>query len=312
MGIFFSRPQLGSNLQNCVELSKEYKLKSLMDNHDRVAFGTCTGSFGRQTFKAKHRDTKRKVTIDIFVRKFYPHQYIFQNISDSDLKTLTHPNLCEFIERIENPEIICFISQYHSKDSLLYELKWRENAGELSLDPIPLETYVGWRFGEIIEAVNYLHQSGFAHTDLREENITCQGNGSLKIGALQYCVKVTSANMLGDVKPKCSSLAHTAPELIEEVDGECRIKANVGCVDLLKADMYSMGVILYRMCTNELPLCYNSKHKATFYQPIKQGVYHRPNSVPDQIHLLLRNLLEPNPELRCSSPELLEFPLFKK
>jgi tRNA A-37 threonylcarbamoyl transferase component Bud32 len=99
---------------------------------------------------------------------------------------------------------------------------------------------------QICDAIQYAHDEGFVHRDIKPENILVDRKGRVKIAdfglakLLQIEGKPYTLTLSGQVM---GTPAYMAPEQIER-------PADVDH----RADIYSLGVILYEMLTGELPL----------------------------------------------------------
>lgn len=99
---------------------------------------------------------------------------------------------------------------------------------------------------DLCAALQYAHDHGVLHRDIKPENILLDARGRVKVADFGI------ARMAGDERPEFTltmtgaalgSTAYIAPEQIE----------NPRNVDH-RADLYSLGVVLYEMLTGELPL----------------------------------------------------------
>lgn len=87
-------------------------------------------------------------------------------------------------------------------------------------------------------ATNYLHKKGFIHRDLKPENICIDNNKLIKIIDFGTSRKFSSNRFLKQIK---GTPFYMSPEI---VNGKCYDQ---------KADMWSVGLILYIMLTGKSP-----------------------------------------------------------
>mmetsp|Transcript_4895 Transcript_4895/g.4087 ORF Transcript_4895/g.4087 Transcript_4895/m.4087 type:complete len:168 (-) Transcript_4895:869-1372(-) len=93
-------------------------------------------------------------------------------------------------------------------------------------------------FRHLVDGVSYLHSKGFAHLDLKLGNLLLGEEFKLKICDFEFTC------MRGDTKQNCLGTKNfRAPE----------IRDNESNVNAFKADIYSMGIILFAMLTGRLP-----------------------------------------------------------
>ncbi|QEG43461.1 serine/threonine-protein kinase [Roseimaritima ulvae] len=166
----------------------------------------------------------------------------------------TDPNFAERFEReakllgrLNHPHIVG-IHDYGKTGSLFYlimefvdgqNLRQLEHAGQLSaaeaLAIVP----------QICEALQYAHGQGVVHRDIKPENILINTSGQVKIADFGIA-KLTELGDEWGLTGQWQVMGtphYMAPEQIEhpsEVDH--------------RADIYSLGVVLYEMLTGELPL----------------------------------------------------------
>jgi serine/threonine protein kinase len=99
---------------------------------------------------------------------------------------------------------------------------------------------------QICDALQYAHDEGLVHRDIKPENILLDRKGRVKIAdfGLAKLVGLTPAYLtLTGTHEVMGTLLYMAPEQMKQAHS----------VDH-RADLYSLGVILYEMVTGELPL----------------------------------------------------------
>lgn len=99
------------------------------------------------------------------------------------------------------------------------------------------------------------------------------------------------------LKTACGSPNYAAPEII------CgRTYSGI------EADVWSMGVILYAMVAGCLPFDDNSMTQ--LFIKIKEGRYHMPNFISEEVQDLISMMLQPNPVKRITFREIRHHPWF--
>ena len=147
------------------------------------------------------------------------------------------------------------------------------------------------QFYQISHAVAYIHSKNICHRDLKLTNILmtqpedpeCQ----LKISDFGISKVWTKENQL---KTKCGSPLFMAPEVNNAVDGHPYTD---------KADCWALGIVLHQLLSGNLPHKTQGKMDTWEWEQIS-----------DEAKDLVRRLLEPEPEDRLASAQILHHPWF--
>ena len=153
------------------------------------------------------------------------------------------------LAKLSHPRIVSVYDFGHTEQGLYYfimefidgtDLRRVIQSGALSADQalaiVP----------QICEALQFAHEEGIVHRDVKPENILLDKKGRVKIadfGLAKLLDKPAAVYTLTQAGQRMGTPHYMAPEQIE----------HPGQVDH-RADIYSLGVVFYEMLTGELPL----------------------------------------------------------
>lgn len=152
----------------------------------------------------------------------------------NNLRQLNHPNVLSCINTI------CYEGRYgvvleFCENGTLEQLLSVHDAKFLT-EPVARKY-----FEQIYSGVEYLHLQGVAHRDLCTENILVTSLNTVKISDFGHAVYHYASDPLRT--DNCGSTGFQAPEIIMEMPYNPKV-----------ADLWSLGCILYIMCTGNYPL----------------------------------------------------------
>jgi serine/threonine protein kinase len=141
-------------------------------------------------------------------------------------------------------------------------------------------------FVQLISLISFLHQNEIFHRDIKPENILVQSD--LKIKLIDFGLSSSNPGLLSTY---CGSFRYAAPECIlcQPYKGS-------------SADMWSLGVVLFKMITGKLPWM-NSNFKRVTDQIINCK-YHIPDETPILCSDLISHLLVKDPSKRFTAEEV--------
>jgi len=256
-----------------------YKLGPVMVNgaFSTVREGLYKPSKSRSATYAVKIVTRTKLTKDDLVA-LYDEVYI--------LKSLKHPNIVKLYDFFEDPQ-------------LFYLVMEKMTGGEL-FDRIVSRSYYSEKDARdlckvLLEAMVHIHKRNIAHRDLKPENLLLVNNeddSMVKIADFGFAKRCEGEAPL---KTQCGTPGYVAPEIL------------MGVPYGIKADMWSIGVILYILLGGYPPFIENNQRD--LFRKIKAGEYefHKDywDNVSKEAKVLISSLLTVDPRKRCSAPTCL-------
>ncbi|XP_066918764.1 uncharacterized protein [Clytia hemisphaerica] len=98
----------------------------------------------------------------------------------------------------------------------------------------------------LVGAMKVAHDKSIVHRDLKLDNILLDESGKIKISDFGISSFPSSRDHLCDTF--CGTMSHMAPEVVRGYNGTCDAR-----YDGQKADVWSLGVILFELVTGCLP-----------------------------------------------------------
>lgn len=188
-------------------------------------------------YRARQRDLDRIVALKI-LRPDFGHDSSFAERFMREgraLAQLDHPNIIT-VHHIGHRDDVYFLIMEYVDGA---DLRHLQRAAKLSPD----ETLA--LVPPICEALQYAHEKGIVHRDIKPENILLTQTGRVKIAdfGLAKLADADFSSSLTGTHQVMGTPHYMAPEQYErpqEVDH--------------RADIYSLGVVIYELLTGELPL----------------------------------------------------------
>jgi len=150
---------------------------------------------------------------------------------------------------------------------------------------------------QIALALDHIHSKGFAHLDLKPDNILfrrlVEANSSLEPVLIDFGV----AAKLKKTGLQAGAVPYMSPERLRLMRGELPPDQ---AHDQSAADVYSLGILLYRMLTGHLP--FESSSRDRLIRAILEQLPTRPTcfnrDIPDEVESLILRILEKEPGQR--------------
>eukprot|EP01063_Lacrimia_lanifica_P029904 TRINITY_DN4654_c0_g1_i1.p1 TRINITY_DN4654_c0_g1~~TRINITY_DN4654_c0_g1_i1.p1 ORF type:complete len:613 (+),score=244.97 TRINITY_DN4654_c0_g1_i1:120-1958(+) len=189
------------------------------------------------------------------------------------MKRLKHPHIVRLIESYQEHGVLILIVEFAAGGDLRTVQKGR---------PFP-ESKATRIFEESIDGLKFIHSRHILHRDLKPDNIFLTDGGSVKIGDMGLATS-TEKQQHGFAYTQCGTPVYMAPEVME------------GKKYNSKADMFSMGCILYELATGKL----------CFTNPAAIIKNQLPTDIPQWCASLVDVLLRQDPEARFSADQTLD------
>ncbi|KAJ8041191.1 Testis-specific serine/threonine-protein kinase 4 [Holothuria leucospilota] len=271
------------------------KISNILETHGFIVSATI-GHGSYATVKAAYSQShKAKVAIKIVSKKKAPDDYIskFLPREIQVVKFLKHPNLVCFFQSIETTSRVYIAMELAENGDLLDFIK---NNGSVA------EAQTGVWFHQLVDGIEYCHQQGVVHRDLKCENLLLNKNNVLKItdfGFARNGMLSADANRPKMSETYCGSYAYAPPEIL------CGIPYNP-----MLSDIWSMGVVLFTMLFGRLPYD-DTNHKILLHQVQRPPVFPSGKNVAEDAKDLLCRILSPA-KRRIQMNEIREDHWFKR
>lgn len=145
---------------------------------------------------------------------------------------------------------------------------------------------------DMLKGLEYCHEKKVAHRDIKPQNVFLDAYDRAILadfGLSKYISRLSQENI------KCGSMNYVAPEV-------CLCAK----YDLLKTDIWSLGVTFYEMMTGELPWTVDTPLEERDIMKISF-----PAKIDPNFRIILIQMLAKNPKNRPTVSEIMQKPFFK-
>jgi len=251
------------------------------------------GTFGKVKY-AVHSDTQEAVAIKVLDKEKIQKQNMGAQIKKeiSIMKIVKHKYVVGMIEVLASKTKIFIVLELVTGGELFDKIV---SLGKLN------EDQALFYFCQLVEGVEYCHKLGVCHRDLKPENLLLDAQGNLKISDFGLSsLYVGDADMDGTSRTEilhttCGTPNYVAPEVLADkgYDGK-------------KADVWSIGVILYVLLAGFLP--FDESTIVALFAKIQNADFTYPSWFSATTRGLLDTMLVADPSKRVSLTQVKENP----
>ncbi|OMJ72226.1 hypothetical protein SteCoe_29401 [Stentor coeruleus] len=200
------------------------------------------------------------------------------------LNKLNHPNIIRVINTIETSSAINIVLEYISGCSLSDYLKSRSSRR--------IEEYQAKGvFKQILLALEFCHNLGITHRDIKLENILLDHEHTVKIIDFGFATYIANDKK---VQLFCGTSCYMAPEIVTN-------KESLGP----PTDIWAAGVVLYVLITGTFP--FKAPQTKELYSKIQRGMYVIPPTMSSQAREVIKGVFEIDPHKRPTATQLLAY-----
>ena len=257
-------------------------------NNYRVIRTLGNGGFGEAILVERISDGVKFVIKKILIGNSNPDGLAGARKEVEVLRTFDSPFIVKYIESFEDDGVLYIVMEYADGGDLSMMLNERRSHLQ--------EDEVMHYFIQIVLALKYLHDKNILHRDIKGQNIFLCRDGTVKLGDFGIAKALDSTNQLAQTV--IGTTFYMAPDVLK------------GSGYNSKADIWSLGCVLYELCALSRPFDANSLPELLMsiitgrYAPI-------PSQFSTNVRDLIDGMLQLNPEERLSVDQIIEMPFVR-
>ncbi|HEX4680748.1 MAG TPA: protein kinase [Gaiellaceae bacterium] len=202
---------------------------------DRYEVEELVGTGGMSSvFRAHDRLLDRKVALKVLHQQFTDDaDYVERFRREARaVAALSHPNIVTVIDR----------GEHGSRQFIVFEYIDGENLKALIQRRGPAPVITALELGlQVARGLSFAHQQGLVHRDVKPQNVLLNGDGQAKVTDFGIARSLDVQQGMTQTGTVLGTSDYIAPE---QAQGQ-RVDEHT--------DVYSLGVVLYEMLTNEVP-----------------------------------------------------------
>ncbi|GCF11092.1 protein kinase domain-containing protein [Dictyobacter arantiisoli] len=253
---------------------------------DRYELQQLTGRGGMaDVYLAYDPDFERDVAVKVFkredealLRRFVREAQLMASLHNAHLMPVYDTGTC----RIDGLNVYYIVMPFMDGGTLRARIR---------RTPISLKQACKY-LRDIADALDYMHQQGIIHRDIKASNILLDADGRCYLADFGIARSDTESTQLTSTGNVLGTVDYIAPELFES-----DYRADP------RSDYYSLGVLLFEMVTGHLPFTAENQIAVVAMHVNKQPPSPRTfvPTIPPAVERVILRALEKRPELRYGS-----------
>jgi len=202
------------------------------------------------------------------------------------LQSIDHKNVVKLMDSGEDDMFYYIVMEYLPYPHLQSYLDEHGNMDECIARGI---------FTQLCKAVVYIHSNHFVHHDIKLENVLVDRNNNIKVVDFGLSIYLPQPNM--KVSKFSGSIGYTAPEIMTHEP-----------YDPKQAEIWTLGVVLYRMMFNKNPYALNTDFRDKLVVSKFDLGLRRSDQISPELADLLEILMTIDPCKRIKLEEIIAHP----
>ena len=233
-------------------------------------------------YKATDRDTDVEYAIKVLPTALSADPRALADLKKevANAQALTHQNLLKINYLATSGSLSYIVMEYIDGDTLE---EYRLRKGRT----IPAEDFKKIA-PQILSGLEYLHEKGVVHRDVKPQNIMISHNGDIKITDYGIALSIKEQLQRGSEVEAMGTLAYSAPEQMAGGD----------LVDR-RADVYAVGMMFHRLVSGQFP--FNEKDRNAIVAWHKDPNHRIANLGNPALNVIIQKALSVNPAARFAS-----------
>lgn len=199
------------------------------------------------------------------------------------VRHICHPHIVSVFKMLEIGPYICCLMELCPYGDLLHRIQMN---GALSKGESKLF------FCQMVSAIQYLHNLGICHRDVKCENVLVYDRYCIKLTDFGFARRFSRPENVGGFKMSetfCGSTSYASPEVLKGIPYDPRLY-----------DAWSLGCVLYIMTTGSMPFKDDNLAAMIRYQEAHEILYPDGVELEDSLKWLIEGLLDPDVRRRTT------------